>query len=51
MIITISNYPDRVARADCEQELILRVFTTNKLINHFLGGLYKHRTACFSTKM
>lgn len=36
MIITISNYPDQAARAG------LKVFATNKLIDHFLGGLHKH---------
>mgnify|MGYP002716338085 CR=1 FL=1 len=35
MIIAISNYPDQAARAG------LRVFATNKLIDHFLGGLHR----------
>ncbi|KMQ89530.1 enzymatic polyprotein endonuclease reverse [Lasius niger] len=33
MMIAISNYPDPAARAG------LKVFATNKLIDHFLGGL------------
>lgn len=36
MIIAISNYPDQAARTG------LRVFATNKLIDHFLGGLHKN---------
>lgn len=36
MIIAISNYPDPAARTG------LKVFATNKLIDHFLGGLHKH---------
>lgn len=36
MIIAISNYPDPAARAG------LKVFASNKLIDHFLGGLHKH---------
>lgn len=36
MIIAIANYPDPAARTG------LRVFATNKLIDHFLGGLHKH---------
>lgn len=36
MIIAISNYPDQTARAG------LRVFATNKLIDHFVGGLHRH---------
>lgn len=36
MIIAISNYPDQSARAG------LRVFATNKLIDHFLGGLHRN---------
>lgn len=36
MMIAISNYPDPTARAG------LKVFATNKLIDHFLGGLHRH---------
>jgi len=36
MIIAISNYPDQAARTGT------RVFATNKLIDHFIGGFHKN---------
>lgn len=44
MIVAISNYPDQTARAG------LKVFATNKLIDHFLGGLHSQAAQLLLTQ-